>query len=78
MTEFPTQTVLSSRGADIFINAEKVVIKEPDMYHPKVGEIPGDTIELSTSDVHEITKALRESFGIDITKSDYKKQIEYE
>ena len=68
--------IISEHGAEISITNRKVLIKEPDRYHPIVGDIPGDLIELNLFDIHEITRILQEKFGIDISKADFKRQCD--
>lgn len=73
---FPSQTIISDHGgAEITITSQRVIIKEPDKYHPKVGEIPGDLIELSMNDIHHIVNTISDKFGVDISKDNFKSQF---
>ena len=73
---FPSQTIISDHaGAKITITTEKVLIKEPDMYHPKVGEIPGAMNELTMNDIHNIVNTISDKFGVDISKDDFRSQF---
>lgn len=69
------ERLISDHGAEISITSQIVLIKEPDRYHSKVGTIPGDMIELSMSDIYNIAKTIRDKFGVDITKEDFRQQF---
>ena len=80
---FPTRKLISDHGgAEILINTQTVSIKKPDKLvflddtqHSVDGIIPGESVDLSMNDIHNITKVLREKFGVDISKDDYRQQI---
>ena len=73
---FPSQTIISDHaGAEITITSQKVLIKEPDRYHPNVGKIPGDMNELTMNDIHNIVKTISDKFGVDISKDDFRSKF---
>lgn len=67
---------ISDHGAEMSVNTDRILIKEPDRPGGPNGIIPGDLVELSMSDIHTITKILSERYGVDISSPDYQKQIE--
>lgn len=73
---FTSQTIVSDHaGAEITITSQRVLIKEPDKYHPNVGDIPGDLIELTMNDIHNIVNTISDKFGVDISKDDFRSQF---
>jgi len=67
---------ISDHGAEMSINTDRILIKEPDRLGAHGENLPGDSVQLTMSDVNTITRILRETYGVDISSPDFKKQIE--
>ena len=70
-----TEKLTSDYGAEITITSQIVLLKEPDRLGGANGLVPGDLIELSMLDIHNITRCIQEKFGVDITKEDFRQQF---
>lgn len=74
---FPTQKFTTDHGAEISINNENVLIKEPDRLSHFNSTIEGSTIELSMYDIYNIAKTLQEKFGLDVLSEEFEQEFKH-
>ncbi|MCK4665948.1 hypothetical protein KAU33_04320 [Candidatus Dependentiae bacterium] len=74
---FPTQKFKSEHGAEISVNSENVLIKEPDILSHFNSTIQGSIIELSMSDIYNIAKTLQEKFGLDVLSEEFEQEFKH-
>jgi len=73
---FSSQTFMSDyTGTEITINSQKVTIKKPDRLGLLGITVPGDIVEMSMNDIHNIVNTISDKFGVDISKDDFKSQF---
>jgi len=73
----PTQKFTTDHGAEVSINNENVLIKEPDRLSHFNSTIEGSIIELSMYDIYNIAKTLQEKFGLDVLSKEFEQEFKH-